>query len=98
MSTEIKLTRLSHGTTEQAMTYPRRRFTKAQWEWCLMYHRETTFEPLMCDFVAGNESFVEAARRSTQWFEDWSSDAYLKITAKVPGAMEALRQEIKESA
>ncbi len=69
-------------------------YTQAQREWCQRYERETTFEPLMCDFEAGNISFLEAAKESRKWFEDWSNDAYLRGCDNIPGEMEALHEEI----
>lgn len=57
-----------------------KKLSPAQREWCKHYERETTFEPLMCDFKAGNESFEEAARKSLAWFESWASDAYLRAS------------------
>lgn len=59
--------------------------TKKQREWCKLYQKETTFEPMMDDFLAGNVTFVEAAKNSNRWFEDWSSDAFLNITRHIPG-------------
>ena len=38
----------------------------------------------MDDFIAGNESFVAAAKRSVCWFEDHASDAMRKI-GDIPG-------------
>lgn len=64
------------------------RMTRAQREWCLNYKKATTFEPLMDDFLAGNCTFVEAAKRSNVWFDDWSSDAYLSISRQIPGEYE----------
>lgn len=62
-------------------------YSKKQAEWCRMYERETTFEPLMCDYEAGNESFVEAAKMSISWFESWSCDAHLRVgDHHIPGA------------
>lgn len=61
------------------------RMTKEQREWCERYEKETTFEPLMDDFLAGNESFEKAAQDSIRWFEDWSSDAHLNISRDIPG-------------
>jgi hypothetical protein len=65
----------------------RRRLSKAQREWCERYERETTFEPLMCDYLAGNQSFVEAARFSLRWFEDWANDAFLRASEDIPGEL-----------
>lgn len=59
-------------------------FSTEQIAWCRKYKKETGFEPLMCDFVAGNETFYEAARKSIGWFEDWATDALLRITRKSP--------------
>lgn len=63
--------------------------TKEQREWCKEYKRQTTFEPLMDDFLYGNESFVQGAKLSIRWFEDWSSDAFLNISRNIPGEEDA---------
>ena len=60
------------------MKYPKKIFTEAQIAWCKNYENETTFEPLMDDFIAGNQTFQEAAESSIHWFESWSSDALLQ--------------------
>lgn len=62
-----------------------KRRTKAQIEWCKLYEEQTTFEPMMDDFKAGNESFVDAARKSNRWFESWASDSHLNISRHIPG-------------
>lgn len=62
--------------------------TKEQRAWCKEYELATTFEPLMDDFLAGNETFVQAAKKSNHWFESWSSDAYLSISRHIPGEYE----------
>lgn len=64
------------------------RMTKEQREWCKEYEKQTTFEPLMDDFLYGNESFVHCAKNSVRWFEDWSSDAFLNISRHIPGEYE----------
>ncbi len=51
-----------------------------QRKWCRMYQETTTFEPLMDDFEAGEETFREAALKSILWFEHWSGDAIRDIT------------------
>ena len=72
------------------MRYPKRLYTAKQKAWCIRYQDETTFEPLMGDYEAGNETFVKAAKKSLLWFEDWSSDAYLRASAgDIPGEAEA---------
>jgi hypothetical protein len=63
----------------------KKRMTKAQREWCKNYQRDTTFEPLMDDFLAGTQSFKDAAWKSCFWFEDWASDTHLNITRHIPG-------------
>ena len=77
------------------MKYPRNLYSAEQKAWCQKYQAETTFEPLMCDYVAGQQTFYEAARFSVDWFESWSSDAHLKIGTAVPGAEAALDAEIE---
>ena len=58
--------------------------TPKQRSWCRRYEQQTTFEPLMDDFLAGNESFLEAARNSVWWFTEWSNEAHCKIR-NIPG-------------
>lgn len=71
-----------------AKAMPKVRMTKEQRAWCKNYERETGFDPLMDDYLYGNESFVNAARFSVRWFEDWSNDAHLNIGRDIPGADE----------
>lgn len=75
----------SRPATRQRRTV---RMTKEQRAWCKTYEQQTTFEPLMDDFLTGNITFVEAAKRSNHWFESWSSDAYLAISHHIPGEYE----------
>ena len=65
-------------------------FTAEQLKWCDDYEAHTGFEPLMDEYLAGNESFVAAARRSIVWYEDHSSDALLKISNGIPGMFESI--------
>ena len=67
-------------------TVKRRRaaMTPEQRAWCKHYQQQTTFEPLMDNFLEGNESFLEAAKGSVRWFEDWSNDAHLSVM-NIPG-------------
>ena len=69
------------------MKFPRGKYTEKQREWCERYERETGFDPhAMGDYEAGNLTFVQAAKHSVAWFEDWASDAYLQITkGSIPG-------------
>ena len=55
--------------------YSKLKYNKAQVEWCKNYERETTFEPIMCNFEAGEQTFQEAANWNVKWFEDWSVEA-----------------------
>ena len=65
----------------------RRFYNRRQQKWCEYYERTTGFEPLMCDYEAENESFVQAAEKSIQWYEDHTSDTYLAITRGwIPGS------------
>jgi len=66
------------------MKFKAGKYSAAQKKWCEMYERETGFEPLMCDYEAGNEEFRIAAKKSNRWFESWSSDALLHITQDDP--------------
>ena len=68
------------------MKYPKAKYTQEQKRWCQTYETETTFEPLMDDYECGNESFVDAAKKSLLWFEDWSNDAHLNASrVHIPG-------------
>jgi hypothetical protein len=62
----------------------KRRFTKEQRKWCENYEKETGFEPLMDDYLYGNERFFSAAIKSVRWFEEWASDAHLNIGRGIP--------------
>ena len=62
-----------------------RTMTKAQKAWCAMYEKETGFDPLMDDYLSGNETFAFAARKSIRWFEDWANDALLNIGRRILG-------------
>lgn len=65
----------------------RRFYNRRQQKWCEYYERTTGFEPLMCDYEAENESFVQAAEKSIQWYEDHTSDTYIAITRGwIPGS------------
>lgn len=70
------------------MKYPKSKYTEDQREWCERYEQETGFDPhAMGDYEAGNLTFIQAAQNSIQWFEDWSSDAHLRITkGGIPGS------------
>ena len=61
-----------------------RRMNRGQRAWCRRYERETGFEPMMDDFLAGNESFESAAQKSVLWFEDWANDAHLSVSRDIP--------------
>ena len=63
----------------------KRRLTKKQAAWCKNYQEQTDFEPLMDDYLFGNETFVHAAHKSCRWFEDWASDTHLNISRGIPG-------------
>lgn len=63
------------------------RMTKEQRSWCKNYERETGFEPLMDDFLAGFGSWKQAAEGSVRWFEDWSHDTMRRID-DIPGVHE----------
>ena len=61
-----------------------RRMSAKQAAWCNAYENATTFEPLMDDFLANNESFARAAKKSRDWFESWMNDAFRGIP-DIPG-------------
>lgn len=70
--------------------YDRTKYTDEQWAWCEKYESRTGFDPMMSDFETGEENFYQAAQKSIQWYESHSSDAYLAISANVPGLEIAL--------
>lgn len=59
------------------MNIKNKKYTKKQIEWCDNYLDATTFDPLMDQFEAGEETFQQAAQRSVHWFEQWSQNALL---------------------
>ena len=75
-------------------TYSKSLYSSAQRKWCKNYERVTTFEPLMCDYEAGNQTFLQAARFSVDWFAGWSSDAHLTVGDNIPGAYEYWMSEV----
>ncbi|HFH3494436.1 hypothetical protein [Pseudomonas aeruginosa] len=63
--------------------------TPAQRAWLEQYERETTFEPMYQDELdSGEMTWAEVARRNIDWFEDWSSDAHLRIQRNNPADLE----------
>jgi hypothetical protein len=68
------------------------KYSAEQKKWCEDYKHETGFEPIMEEYEANKETFYQAAMRSAQWFEDWSSDAFLRISNKIPAREEDLYQ------
>lgn len=58
--------------------------SKARKAWCAEYERATSWEPLMDDYLAGNESFMEAANHSIQWFRDWAQETSSTIERGLP--------------
>ena len=66
----------------------KRALTKKQRAWAKLYELETGFEALLDDFLDGTETFLEAARKSNCWFEDWANDAHLNISRSIPGENE----------
>lgn len=69
------------------MKFPKCKYTDEQKEWCLLYERETGFDPhAMADYEAGHLTFVQAAKDSVDWFENWSNDVFHRITKRpIPG-------------
>lgn len=65
-------------------SYPLDRFTSAQLRWCRWYEAETGFEPVMCDFVAGNQSFEEAATWNLWWFKAWTTETLQRLKRGPP--------------
>jgi len=66
--------------------FDRSKYTPEQWDWCLLYERQTGFDPhTMRDFEVGDADFYEAAREAVQWYEDHTSDAHLRISHNIPG-------------
>lgn len=65
--------------------YPKKLYSEDQKNWCSRYEADTGFEPLMDEYEAGNESFVDGAKRSLGWFSDWAEETHRKLE-NVPGA------------
>ena len=75
---------MSNSTRSTPLKRRRAAMTREQRAWCKHYEQQTTFDPLMDDFFVGNESFIEAARNSVRWFEEWSNEAHCNIP-DIPG-------------
>lgn len=66
--------------------WPADKFDEAQRAWCEHYERETDFEPQMDDYIAGNQTFVEAARAAVAWFELHTRDQFQRMSdPTIPG-------------
>lgn len=67
------------------MTIYATKISAAEREWLERYENTTGFEPMFQDEIdSGETTFFQAAQENIKWFEDWSSDAMLGITRKVP--------------
>jgi hypothetical protein len=63
--------------------------TPAQRAWLEQYERETTFEAMYQDELdSGEMSWAQVAKANIDWFEDWSSDAHLRIQKNNPADSE----------
>lgn len=62
----------------------KKRMTLSQRAWCMGYEKSTTFEPLMDDFLEGNETFEEAAKGSIEWFRDWANETARRMEDHLP--------------
>lgn len=56
-----------------------KKMSAKQTAWCKAYEDATTFEPLMDDFLAGDETFAQAAQKSRHWFNDWVVEAFHRL-------------------
>jgi len=52
-------------------------------KWCSDYKKATSFEPLMDDFIAGNETFQQAAEASIEWFRDYFEES-MRAIPRIP--------------
>ncbi len=53
--------------------------------WLKMYEDETTFEPLYQEKIdSGEMTFDEVVKENLNWFEDWSSEAFSRVSSNVP--------------
>ena len=57
----------------------KRKLNKKQQGWCEAYEHATAFEPLMDDYLGGNESFEDAAVHSIEWFRDYFEECMRSI-------------------
>ncbi len=74
---------------------PKKYYSAEQKAWCQKYLAATGFAPLMCDYEAGNMSFVEAGNNSVRWFEEWANEAH-HLIENIPGADEALMRSVMD--
>lgn len=82
-----QVTAEAHGDAVGMARWPLTKYDQRQRKWCAHYESMTGFEPLMCDFEAGNQSFVEAAKLSVDWYESHTGDMFLAITRRpIPGS------------
>ncbi|MFW8695990.1 hypothetical protein, partial [Mesorhizobium japonicum] len=52
--------------------YPENLYSQAQADWCRYYEQETSFEPAMDEYEAGNCTFTEAQDWNVAWFKRWA--------------------------
>ncbi len=62
-----------------------RKVNGKQRAWLKKYEDETTFEPLYQEELdAGTMIFDEVVRANLDWFEDWSSEVFSRVSSDVP--------------
>ncbi|KWW32314.1 hypothetical protein AU374_05914 [Cupriavidus metallidurans] len=84
--------------SKSAMTIYAKKLTSEQSAWLEQYEKETGFEPMYQeDIDSGDKTFLEAAKANVRWFEEWSSDAHLRIAANIPGALDALMAGVAQA-
>ena len=69
------------------MKFPKGKYTAEQKEWCRFYEQETGFDPhAMADYEQGHLTFVQAAKDSVGWFENWMQETFHRVMERsIPG-------------
>ncbi len=67
------------------MTIYAKKVNGKQRAWLKRYEDETTFEPLYQEEIdAGTMTFDEVVRANLDWFEDWSREAFSRVSSDIP--------------
>jgi hypothetical protein len=64
----------------------KKRMNKHQKDWQRRFESETGFDMMWMDeFHDGSRSFIDVAKANVHWYEDHTSDIYLRVSADYPG-------------